>query len=143
MRFRWTRAWLRTSKPTEWITSFGVVGTIIAGILYFSTGILDVRKSELTMQVLKLEMDRKELIVQEKLQNDRITANNQKLQEIEIALSAKTKERDAAIRERDAVIEEIDGVVNAVTTEKIGDFYDRLQRIKKKRALEKAAVAGR
>ena len=87
------------------------------------------------MQNLKLELEQKELMAKEKHQTDRINENNRKLRETEFALSEKIKERDAAIRERDAAINDLDGILNA-GNDKIGDFFDRIDRLKKKRASE-------
>ena len=69
----WSRRWLRTSKPTEWISTLtafiGVLATVIAAILYFSTGVLDAkrseletRRSELGIQNTKLELDQIDLL---------------------------------------------------------------------------------
>ncbi len=106
--FRWTRAWLRTSKPTEWISSIatfaGVAVAITTGVLVYNSGLFDTKRSELNIENAKLEIRRAELSIQnlkleaeQKEQNLRIAANEKKLTETKTALYARI-EHDRAIQ---------------------------------------------
>ncbi|AWM39771.1 hypothetical protein GobsT_18670 [Gemmata obscuriglobus] len=102
-----TGTWLRASKPTEWISSLttaaGVSATIIAGYMLYSTGVIDSKKSELeakksevAMQVMKLEGDQKELVVKRDAINAEINQLKWVLKEKEADLAQTAKNLGAA-----------------------------------------------
>ena len=55
----WLRRWLRTSKPTEWMTStaqvMAVMVAIITGIIYLRSGALDSRKAAIDANIALLK----------------------------------------------------------------------------------------
>jgi hypothetical protein len=57
----WVRRWLRTSKPTEWMTStaqmMAVVVAITTGIIYLRSGALDSRKAAIDASISLLKID--------------------------------------------------------------------------------------
>jgi hypothetical protein len=61
----WVRRWLRTAKPTEWITStaqmMAVVVAITTGIIYLRTGALDSRKAAIDANISLLKIDERDL----------------------------------------------------------------------------------
>src|SRR5229473_1048309 len=61
----WVRRWLRTAKPTEWISAltafFGVVGAVTTGVIVLNSGLLDAKRSELNILTLKHQDAEKEL----------------------------------------------------------------------------------
>jgi hypothetical protein len=93
----WVRRWLRTSKPTEWITSasqfIAVLSALIAGIIWISNGVFDQKRSELEARRSELSMQNSKL---EAAQKELITKRN--------AIDVQIIEREKTIKEKDELI---------------------------------------
>ena len=61
----WIRRWLRTSKPTEWMSSaaqlLGVLATITGAVIYLKSGVLDSRKAAVESNIALLRIDERHL----------------------------------------------------------------------------------
>ena len=89
----WVRRWLRTSKPTEWITStaqmMAVVAAITTGVIYLTSGVLDSRKAAIDANIALLKIDERYLEGRiAKLKNDEMRIKeNRALLDLEAATS--------------------------------------------------------
>jgi hypothetical protein len=98
----WT--WLASSKPTEWISSVGTVAgiltAIVSGFLLYSTGILDIKRSELETKRSELVMSTTKLEQREHELKERTARLDETLAKSQLALAEaekKTAEAKAAL----------------------------------------------
>jgi hypothetical protein len=95
---KWAMQWLRSAKPTEWIVAvtgcIGVVATVTGAIILLASGLLDakrseveVKRSEIAMQNVKLELEQRDLLARRATINEQIVQqeNVLKSKELEIA----------------------------------------------------------
>ena len=101
--FVWGRKWLRTSKPTEWLTAMTgiltVLSAITAGVFLVSNGFFDQKRSEMEARNAALEAKQSELritITKAEMDRERIAETRgfieTKVSDAHIALKVKEKE---------------------------------------------------
>jgi hypothetical protein len=92
----WLRKWLKTSKPTEWLSSLttltGVLIALGSGLLAYQSGLFDVKRESLNIQTAQLRMEQKELQANKVVLDQEVRLAKRELENTKVALAEKRSE---------------------------------------------------